>query len=176
MAVPTSVTVPGVQLQRDGVASGGDEGEGQVGVPLLSPTSSAKGATGTSSGTLTSATSESVGGDHRGGLELAAGADQIECSQAAQEVGGGGDEPTLGHGDPDEHTVPCAVVAWSSTMERPAAWAAAGTAFCRAGQGGDGAAAAVSCVAAGRRMVRGGGQQDDEQATTAKTAPPRPGP
>ena len=58
MAAPTSVTAPGVQCSATAWPPAGTKVRARSGVPLSSPLSSAKGATGRSSGTLTSATSD----------------------------------------------------------------------------------------------------------------------
>ena len=90
--------------------------------------------------------------------------------QATQQIGRGGDEPTLGHGNADQQHSAVAVVGCSSTMEFPAASAAAGTAFGhgqrRHRPGG---------IGVGRRgperVSEAGESSTTTQATTAMTAP-----
>ena len=163
MAAPAPVTDPGVQCSASEVPPPGTKLRVRSGEPPLRLVSSAKGATGRSSGTVTSATSDARVGRHdRGGLELAARADHDDAPDAAQEVGGRGDQTSLGHGDADErHRARGPVVTCSSTMERPAAWAAAGTAFC-------GPARVVGRLVvdvrrgALERALRGRGEQHDD--------------
>ena len=69
-----------------------------------------------------------------GALEPAVGADDREVLEPAQGVRRGDDEPPSATAMPISITRPCEVVAWSSTMERPAARATAGTAFCNPGR------------------------------------------
>ena len=62
---------------------------------------------------------------------------------------------------PMSATVPCPVVARSSTIERPAAWATAGTAFC-------GPARVVGATAAVSRVVLSGRVDAGESSTTTQ--------
>ena len=63
---------------------------------------------------------------------------------------------------PTSSTVPWVVVACSSTMECPAASAAAGSAFCAPASVVSGPLAAVSCVADSERVLRRRGEQHDD--------------
>ena len=92
----------GCSAARARVPPAGTKLSVRSGEPPLRPVSSAKGATGTSSGTLTSATSEAVSvATTLAGSSLPSGADHDDAPDAAEEVGRGGDEPALGHGDAD---------------------------------------------------------------------------
>ena len=71
---------------------------------------------------------------------------------------------------PMSATVPCAVVARNSTMERPAAWAAAGTAFCGPARVVKGAPATVSPVALESGFCEAGESSTITQAAAATTA------
>ena len=62
---------------------------------------------------------------------------------------------------PISATVPCTVVSCSSTMECPAAWAAAGTAFCGPARVVNGARGDGVGGRALERALRGGGEQHD---------------
>ena len=72
---------------------------------------------------------------------------------------------------PTSSTVPWLVVACSSTMECPAASAAAGSAFCAPASVVSGPLAAVSCVAGSSGCSDAGESSTITQATTAMTAP-----
>ena len=67
-------------------------------------------------------------------------------------------------------TVPCAVVACSWTMDRPAAWAAAGTAFCGPARVVKETPAAVSWVPPRNGRCEAGESRMMTHATTANTA------
>ena len=80
-------------------------------LPSASVTSSANGATGTSSGTLTRATSGGgVDGDDRGPEPPAVGADHGEAVQPREAVGGRGHQTTFGHRHPHQGDDPVAGV------------------------------------------------------------------
>ena len=171
MAAPTPVTEPGVQCSASAVPPAGTRLSVRSGEPPLRLVSSANGATGRSSGTFTSATSDAaVRGHDRGGLELAARAHHDDALRAAQEVGGGGDESALGHGDADERHLPWAVVACSSTMERPAACGGRRHGVLRPGQGGDGCRPRCRAWRSGAGARDAGERSTTTQATAAMTA------
>ena len=72
---------------------------------------------------------------------------------------------------PTSSTVPWLVVACSSTMECPAATAAAGSAFCTPASVVSGPLAPVSCVADSSGWSEAGESSTMTQATAAMTAP-----
>ncbi len=79
-------------------------------------------------------------------------------------------KPPSATATPISATVPCPVVALSSTMERPAAWAAAGTAFCAPARV-VGALATMSAVVPLSGRCDAGETSTTTQATAAMTAP-----
>ena len=97
-----SVTVPSLGAVMLNVMSA---------LPTVSVASSANGATGRSSGTLTRARSEAaVDGEHRGPEPAAVGADHPEALQSREAVGGRGHQAALGDGHPDQRDDPVAGV------------------------------------------------------------------
>ena len=170
MAVATPVTAPGVQCSATEVPPAGTKLSVRSGDPPFRA-----GVVGERCHreVLGHGHQRDVGGrvrrHHRGRLELAAGPDHDDALRADEEVGGRGDQPPSATAMPISATVPCPVVACSSTIERPAAWAAAGTAFC-------GPARVVGATATVSRVVLSGCVDAGEsstttQATTAMTAP-----
>ena len=168
MAVPTSVTAPGVQCSATVWPPAGTKERARSGVPLSSPVSSAKVATGRSSGTLTSATSDdlSVATTEAGSSLPAAPTMSMRrrpLSRSAVVV----TSPPSATATPTSTTVPWVVVACSSTTECPVATAAAGSAFCTPANVVSGPVAAVSCGA-----ESSGWSEAGESSTRPRPPPP----
>ena len=101
MVEPIPVTAPGTEPSTS--RRRGTQGEGESAAAVLSPVPSEKGATGTSSGTWTRATSEARSRPRRLALSsLPPGPTSERCSSPTRRVGRGDDETTLGHGDADQ--------------------------------------------------------------------------
>ena len=172
MAVPTSVTAPAVQRSATAWPPAGTKERARSGVPLSSPLSSAKVATGRSRGTLTSATSDvlSVATTDAAWSLPPAPIMSMRCMPPRGSAVVATSPPSA-TATPTSSTVPWVVVACSSTMECPAAVAAAGSAFCTPASVVIGPPAAVSCVADSNGWSDAGESNTTTQATTAMTAP-----
>ena len=171
MAAPTSVTDPKVQCSATASAPG-TKVRAMSGVPLARVVSSAKVATGRSSATLTSATSDVLSTPTTEACwSLPSGPTVTMCRSPPRRSAVVATRPPSATATPTSRTVPWVVVAWSSTMECPAAWAAAGTAFCAPASVVSGPLAAVSCVAVSNGCSDAGESSTMTQATTAMTAP-----
>ena len=172
MAVPTSVTAPDVLCSATAWPPAGTKVSARSGVPLASPVSSAKVATGRSSGTLTSATSEVLSvATTEAGWSLPPGPTMSMRCRPPSRSAVVATSPPSATATPTSSTVPWVVVACSSTTECPAAAAAAGSAFCTPASVVSGPLAAVSCVEGSKGWSEAGESSTMTQATTAMTAP-----
>ncbi len=172
MADPASVTEPGVQCSATAVPPAGTKLSVRSGEPPLRLESSAKGATGRSSGTSTSATSEAGSvATTVAGSSLPPGPTMTMRRTPPSRSAVVATTPPSATATPISATVPCPVVSCNSTMECPAAWATAGTAFCGPARVVNGAAATVSVVAPRSGRCEAGESSTTTQATTAMTAP-----
>ena len=172
MAAPTPVTAPGVQCSATFPPPAGTKVSARSGVPLSRLASSANGATGRSSGTLTSATSEVLSvATTEAAWRLPPGPTMTMRCRPPRRSAVVATRPPSATATPISRKVPCVVVAWSSTMECPAGSAAAGTAFCGPASVVSEPLAAVSCVALSSGCSDAGESSTMTQATTAMTAP-----
>ena len=162
MAVATPVTAPGVQCSATEAPPAGTKLRVRSGVPPPRPASSANGATGRSSGTVTSATSEALSvATTVAGSSLPPGPTMTMRCVPTRRSAVVATRPPSATAMPISATGPRPVVTWSSTMERPAAWAAAGTAL-------SGPASVVGTAATVSRVVLSGRVDAGESSTTTQ--------
>ncbi len=172
IAVPTPVTAPGVQRSATDVPPAGTKLRVRSGVPLSRLVSSAKGATGRSSGTSTSATSDVASvATTEAGSDLPPGPTMVMRWAPDRRSAVVATRPPSATATPTMVTVPCDVVACSSTTECPAASATAGTAFCGPARVVSDPVAAVSWPVLSRGCSDAGERSTMTQATAAMTAP-----
>ena len=128
MALPTPVTDPGVQCNAIELPPAGTKLTVNSGVPPARLVASEKGATGTSSGTSTNATSESASVATTEAVSILPSAPTMATWLAPATTSAVvAMRPPSATATPISATVPCAVVTCNSTMERPAVSTTSGT-------------------------------------------------
>ena len=176
MAVATPVTAPGVQCSATEAPPAGTKLSVRSGVPPFRPPSSANGATGRSSGTVTSATSEALSvATTVAGSSLPPGPTKTTRCTPTRRSAVVTTRPPSATATPISATVPCAVVTWSSDHGAPRRLGRRRHGVLRTGQRGrSGGEGVMGGAVSGR--VDAGDSRTTTQATTAITATPRPGP
>ncbi len=172
MATPTPVTAPDVQCKATFLPPADTKVSAMSGAPLPRLVSSANGATGRSSGTLTSAMSEVLSvATTEAAWRVPPGPTMTIFCRPPRRSAVVATRPPSATATPISRKVPREVVASSSTMERPAGTAAAGTAFCGPARVVSDPLPAVSSVALWSGCSEAGESRTMTQATTAMTAP-----